>query len=226
MFNIFDKAKTFKPKKPHPKGSKRYELHKHAKATLGNGQNLKKAVELPDKEDLNEWLAVNTVDFFNQINLLYGGIQEFCTAESCPIMGAGPQYEYLWADEETKKPVQVTAQQYIDKLMNWIQQLLDDESIFPSKTDTPFPKTFANVIKQVFKRLFRVYAHIYYSHFQRVCSLGQEPYLNTCFKHFYYFVIEFNLIEPREMVPLQELINNLIEKKLKKKILPKIFLFL
>ena len=31
-------------------------------------------------EDENEWLAVNTVDFFNEINLLYGVIAEFCTA--------------------------------------------------------------------------------------------------------------------------------------------------
>jgi hypothetical protein len=37
-------------------------------------------------EDRNEWLAVNTVDFFNQINLLYGSIVEFCTDRTCPIM--------------------------------------------------------------------------------------------------------------------------------------------
>ena len=35
-----DKQATFKPKKSHPKGTKRYDLHKHAKATLGSG-NLK-----------------------------------------------------------------------------------------------------------------------------------------------------------------------------------------
>ena len=47
------------------------------------------AVMLPEGEDLNEWLAVNTVDFFNQINMLYGTITEFCTEERCPIMSAG-----------------------------------------------------------------------------------------------------------------------------------------
>ena len=29
----------------------------------------------------------------------------------------------------------------------------------------PFPKNFMSVIKVIFKRLFRVYAHIYHSHF-------------------------------------------------------------
>jgi hypothetical protein len=37
-------------------------------------------------------------------------------------------------------------------------------------------------IKQIFKRLFRVYAHIYYSHFEKIVDLGEEAHLNTCFK--------------------------------------------
>ena len=31
------------------------------------------------------------VDFFNQINMLYGTITEHCTTESCPVMSAGPK---------------------------------------------------------------------------------------------------------------------------------------
>jgi MOB kinase activator 1 len=56
---------------------------------------------LPQGEDRNEWLAVNTVDFFNQINLLYGSITEFCTDATCPIMSAGPTFEYQWMDGVT-----------------------------------------------------------------------------------------------------------------------------
>ena len=92
---------------------------KHAAATLGSG-NLRLAVMLPEGEDLNEWIAVNSekkegalrrqkrggrglfiftllsvfllaVDFFNQINMLYGTITEFCTPENCPVMSAGPK---------------------------------------------------------------------------------------------------------------------------------------
>lgn len=54
-----DKTKTFKPKRKISKNTKRYELHKAAKNTLGSG-NLKLAVKLPEREDLNEWLAVNS----------------------------------------------------------------------------------------------------------------------------------------------------------------------
>jgi MOB kinase activator 1 len=53
------KNKTFKPKKKVPEGTKQYQLKQFAEATLGSG-NLKLAVVLPEGEDLNEWLAVNS----------------------------------------------------------------------------------------------------------------------------------------------------------------------
>jgi hypothetical protein len=52
-------SKTFKPKKNIPEGTHQYELMKHAAATLGSG-NLRLAVMLPEGEDLNEWVAVNS----------------------------------------------------------------------------------------------------------------------------------------------------------------------
>ena len=51
----------------------------------------------------------------------------------------------------------------------------------------PFPSNFKDVVKTIFKRLFRVYAHIYHSHFQKIVSLKEEAHLNTCFKHFILF---------------------------------------
>lgn len=52
---------------------------------------------------------------------------------------------------------------------------------------SPFPANFKEVVKTIFKRLFRVYAHIYHSHFQKIVSLKEEAHLNTCFKHFILF---------------------------------------
>ncbi len=58
---------------------------------------------------------------------------EFCTAESCPVMSAGPKYEYLWADgTNVKTPLKVSASEYIEYLMTWVENQLNNESIFPS----------------------------------------------------------------------------------------------
>uniref|UniRef100_A0A7N2KXS4 MOB kinase activator-like 1A n=1 Tax=Quercus lobata TaxID=97700 RepID=A0A7N2KXS4_QUELO len=191
--------RTFRPKKSAPSGSKGAQLRKHIDATLGSG-NLREAVKLPTGEDLNEWLAVNTVDFFNQVNLLYGTLTEFCTNENCPTMTAGPKYEYRWADgEKIKKPIEVSAPRYVELLMDWIEGQLDNESLFPQKLGSPFPPNFKDVVKTIFKRLFRVYAHIYHSHFQKIVSLKEEAHLNTCFKHFILFtcVMEnLNILTP------------------------------
>ena len=47
----------FKPRAAN-KGTSSYQLRQFAEATLGSG-SLRKAVQLPEGEDLNEWLAVN-----------------------------------------------------------------------------------------------------------------------------------------------------------------------
>lgn len=47
----------FKPQRAQ-KGTSSYQLRQFAEATLGSG-SLRKAVKLPEGEDLNEWLAVN-----------------------------------------------------------------------------------------------------------------------------------------------------------------------
>jgi hypothetical protein len=41
---------------------------------------------------LTHIFSFSAVDFFNQVNLLYGTLAEFCTPESCPTMTAGPKY--------------------------------------------------------------------------------------------------------------------------------------
>ena len=65
-------------------------LKRHIDATLGRGR-VREAVALPPGEDLNEWLAVNAVDFYNAIAVLYGTLTDFCTRSSCPLMSAGPK---------------------------------------------------------------------------------------------------------------------------------------
>jgi MOB kinase activator 1 len=75
--------------------------------------------------------------------MLYGTLTEFCTPETCPVMSAGPKYEYHWADGvRVKKPIKCCAPEYIDFMMTWVQEQLDSEDVYPSKMGVPFPKNF------------------------------------------------------------------------------------
>jgi hypothetical protein len=109
--------------------------------------------------------------------------------------------------------------------MEWVEAQLDDETarhatrsplprprrldtdahgaqIFPQRPEQPFPATFMDTVRTIFKRLFRVYAHIYHSHWDVMVSLSAEAHLNTCFKHFMYFTHAFALIDKKELAPL------------------------
>jgi len=204
------------PKKKKITNEEKYELHKRAKEFLPGIGDLREAVKLPPHEDKNEWIAVSTVDFFNQINLLYGSIAQFCTKEECPVMCAGQKFEYLWMDGvKVKTPTKVSAPEYVELLLQWVQEQLDDDKQFPASADTQFPRDFLEKIKQIFKRLLRVYAHIYYSHFEEICSLEEEPHLNTCFIHFYFFIREFDLVDKKDqsVLPLEALLENLAREQ-------------
>ncbi|KAE9421243.1 hypothetical protein Angca_004878, partial [Angiostrongylus cantonensis] len=210
---------TFRPKKRFPEGTMRYNLHKKAQATLHSGVDLRTAVRLPVKENLDDWIAVHTVDFFNRINLMYGTIADVCTKESCPTMSGGLKYEYLWQDGgDYKKPTRLPAPEYMVLLMDWIEIRINDEAIFPTCTSVPFPRDFRQICKKILTRLFRVFVHVYIHHFDRLVDIGAEPHVNTLYKHFYFFVTEYNLVSSKELEALKEMTERLLENSQNRRI--------
>ncbi|KAH1012032.1 hypothetical protein HUJ04_001278 [Dendroctonus ponderosae] len=227
FLDFFQKGKTFRPKKQFAHGTIRYSLHKQAQASLNSGINLRAAVKLPPGEDLNDWIAVHgestgnfkaqgkltrllVVDFFNRINLIYGTICDDCTEQTCPTMSGGPRFEYLWADGgKFKKPTPLPAREYISYLMDWIEMQINNQAVFPCTSDMPFPKNFATQCCKILARLHRVFVHVYIHHFQNVVAISAEAHVNTCYKHFYYFVTEHNLVSRKELEPLKEMASKI-----------------
>ncbi|OHT03326.1 MOB kinase activator-like 1 [Tritrichomonas foetus] len=172
--------------------------------------DLRNAVKLPPGESKNDWLAVSVVDFFNQLSCLFAPVAEHCTPKSCPEMTAGPGYKYAWQDNvKYKKPTSLPANEYITNVMLWTEGFINNEKYFPSDPNVPFPSDFQEIVKNIFKRLFRIYAHIYHHHRDDIRSIGAEAHLNTSFRHFIFFSQEFNLIPDDQLAPLKEIIDQL-----------------
>eukprot|EP01097_Dermamoeba_algensis_P004193 TRINITY_DN2777_c0_g1_i1.p1 TRINITY_DN2777_c0_g1~~TRINITY_DN2777_c0_g1_i1.p1 ORF type:complete len:212 (-),score=39.82 TRINITY_DN2777_c0_g1_i1:80-715(-) len=188
-------------------GTRAHSLRKGLKLTLGSGAKIRDAVKLPPGEDRNEWVAMNTMELYNTCCLLFEMIQFSCTKETCPDMAVSATVQHLWADEHNKKPVSVPAHEYIALLFKWIDAKFDDTELFPM--DGKFPKTFDKEVQKILKRMFRVYAHIYYKHLGDTAKLNAQGHLNTCFKHYYYFVNEFSLLSEKDMQPLSVVISTL-----------------
>ena len=103
LFDVFKPERTFRPQKKFGKGnilclrlklnlvgifleSSRGLLFRKAQATLGLRICMSDMVKCPPGEDLNEWIAVHAVDFFNRISLIYGTLTDNCNATTCPSM--------------------------------------------------------------------------------------------------------------------------------------------
>lgn len=59
--------------------------------------------------------------------------------------------------------------------------LFASSSFFFWLTDAKFPRQFLSEVKQIYKRLFRLYAHLYCTHSEKIRSIGANAHLNTCF---------------------------------------------
>ncbi len=211
MLSFLDRTKTFKPRRKPDASVPRYDLLKLAgevaKASLDAG-NLREAVKVPDGYEVNDWISINIVDLFHQVNLIYGSMCDDCTEQSCPVMCASNKYEYLWADNDKHKtPIKVSAPAYMRLLMNWVDAQLGAEAIFPTIPGNKFPDNFRSIVKTMMRRLFRVYAHIYHAHLDQIVACNAEAHFSTCFRHFMYFGYEFHLLPPKELEPLKEVLS-------------------
>lgn len=164
--------------------------------------------EVPSGLDANEWHALHTIGFFEHINLLYGTVSEFCNLTSCPEMvGPGPR-TYMWVDDKGKKS-KISAPQYVDYVMTYVQKVVNDETVFPTKHGNEFPANFDVVLKKVQKLLFHVVAHIYHSHFREIVLLGLHAHLNSIFAHIIEYNFFYHIIEEKEIEVLQDLVHAL-----------------
>jgi len=200
--------KTLKPVKAH-NTLKRKTLSQLTKRTLGSG-NLRAAVALPEGEELHEWIAANTVDFYNEISLLYGLVVDDAQRDfKNPGEGFPPGFEYRWAESNSREVIRVSSPEYVDYVMTWVEDQLDNESIFPTLESEPFPDDFINYARDIYKRMFRVFAIMYHRHFKSFEEIEAQAHLNTCFKHFLFFVLQYDLVPSKELVALKGPVDRL-----------------
>ncbi|KAI8873968.1 Mob1/phocein [Ramicandelaber brevisporus] len=196
-----------------------------AERAFGSGNSgIETLLTLPEGEQLDEWIALHLVDFFNHVNLLWHTVQDECTTHNCPRMTVGDTFEYLWCDwpvtEESvfKNPTKVAAPQYVSLLMEWGQRKFSDPKEFP-RTSTKhssqqkqqpsqsqnqnqnqsglvsFPPAFrGQTAPQMFKRLVRVYAHLYAHHLSLIRDRKLEVLLNTSCSHVVKFGVRYAML--------------------------------
>ncbi|CEG50257.1 Kinase A-anchor protein Neurobeachin and related BEACH and WD40 repeat proteins [Plasmopara halstedii] len=116
--NNLDQEQSIFPRRNLVSGTRTWKLQRQMKDSMASGLDLVDCIQLPEGCQLDEWIAVHVIDFFNEISLLFGTISEFCTHSSCPVMSAGPCYTYLWADGlQQVAPISLPAADYVERLL-------------------------------------------------------------------------------------------------------------
>ncbi|AFR96113.1 mps1 binder [Cryptococcus neoformans] len=192
-------SQSYQP--PSPGLKPLYLCQPFVKAALVKG-SFKTIVAPPKYVDINEWVAINLFDFYHNLNQFYGVLTEFCTMQNCPTMSGGKTLNFLWPDHN-QRLVSLAAPTYIDFVMSWLQKLLEDENVFPTKSGKPFDHSFAYTAKHIYKHLFRIFAHLYHAHFEQVLHLSIEAHFNSLFAHFLAFGKEFDLLVMKDLMTTQ-----------------------
>lgn len=174
-----------------------YKAQQLVKGDFSNVVRLPKYVELP------EWLASNTFDFFKLVNMFYDVVSHDCTVAKCPVMGAGPVHEFHWSDLQ-RKTVRLSGPQYVDYVLSQVQSILNDQRIFPTKVAVPFTSDFGQTLRVIYLQLFRVLAHLFWSHYKVLVDLRLEAHLNSVFAHFMCFCSEFELLDRKDIVCMHD----------------------
>lgn len=158
------------------------------------------------------------------------------THEEMIIFLTFDSHTYTWLDHK-KDPVPVSAPQYIHLVQRWMNGKIHDPKAFPTEApagsavinasgavnsdgrdwigkSAGFPETFLHDCRTCFRQIFRIYAHLYHSHwidpFWHLSgqSNGQGwTDLNSCFVHFCTVAKLYGLLGDRDAEPMQPLID-------------------
>ena len=190
-------------------GTKRFDLTQRLRSQCvkaAPGVDFREAVKKPEEEILEEWLAANAMEAFNNVVIVWENFaSDSC---ECPGMSVGPTITFRWQETKKSKAVSLPAGEYIEKLLDWTAVQFSDPTIFPEESvvDPVFGKKFLPTIQVILRKLFRIYGHICCHHWERIKQLQTEDELLLSFKHFYFFVKEFDLVTLKEFEPLSGLI--------------------
>jgi len=149
---------------------------------------------LPTGQDKSVWVMEHLRIVLSSLNMLVVALSDECTAESCPLMVATKDWEFLCA-AHPKTPRKCSAIDYTMHTLSGFNALLNSDE-FPSRVrvSAKATKYFASIAR----RLYRLFAHPYYHHRAIFDQFEAETHL--C-KRFLHFATIYQLMTRQELTP-------------------------
>jgi MOB kinase activator 1 len=133
-----------------------------------SGTALIQQVLLPSGKSVAEWVAMNFVAFYNDVSTIWDVIKDDPSLITFgPGEGFPPNVQYRWMEGfgEDIKYISVSSPVYIATVLKWIEGQIN--SIFSGDCNSAAAVSFLSpdfglLCWQIFRRLYRVYAIIYW----------------------------------------------------------------
>lgn len=105
----------------------------------------------------------------------------------------------------------MSAPDYFAALKKWIRRSLSNSKLFPQISGIEFSAEAKVIIETAYRRMFRVFAHLYTCHFAAIQKQNMEVVINTLLAHFVVFAINYELILEEELDMLEPVFRKIGE---------------
>eukprot|EP00007_Cunea_sp_BSH-02190019_P003726 CAMPEP_0174236740 /NCGR_PEP_ID=MMETSP0417-20130205/5774_1 /TAXON_ID=242541 /ORGANISM="Mayorella sp, Strain BSH-02190019" /LENGTH=1527 /DNA_ID=CAMNT_0015315423 /DNA_START=44 /DNA_END=4627 /DNA_ORIENTATION=- len=159
-----------------------------------------------------KWLTANVIHLFRVTSLFFATIKDQCTSNTCPKMDGSAEIQYKWSVGGGNAH-SMPASEYIEKLGRWFLNHITHPDLFDfdQYTTSSSRKRITSILQMLYKRVFRVYAHIYYHHWTRIKAFSVTDHFTACCNYHYFFGIENHLLHPKHdlstISPIQSLLR-------------------
>merc|ERR1711972_503531 len=160
--------------------------------------DIERLYELPTSDtDPLVWQYEHLRQFVIEFNLLLVALGDECTPETCPKMTASNEWQYLCAAH--RKPQDCAAIDYMTHTIDGSTALLTNTKHFASRTEGSADN--AKYFQPMARRLYRIFAHVFYHHRQIFDEIEAAMHLCARFSH---FVKKFKLMSPSMLLVPQD----------------------
>jgi len=160
--------------------------------------DIERIYELPSADtDPLVWQYEHLRQFVIEFNVLLVALGEECTPETCPKMTASNEWQYLCAAH--RKPQECAAIDYMMHAIDGSTALLTNAKHFTVRSRVP--PSNAKYFQSMARRLYRIFAHVFYHHRQIFDNLETERHLCARFSH---FVMKYKLMSPSMLLVPQD----------------------
>jgi MOB kinase activator 1 len=153
----------------------------------------------PHVQNKNNWFHLQTIGFVKILQTFHQIITNaICSSESCPILSAGPLFEYKWRDPDTGDIVSTCAHSYMHLLFEYA------ESSLKNGKNSEFTLEIA---QDILRRTFRIYVHLYHEHYSQLCALRLSSEFDFRLVHLSHFLIRHKMMTVKELLPMRNFFN-------------------